>query len=80
MIQDRPRCFVCEEPIEYGAIYAPPMCDHEGCASACFHGVCLMEWRENRVEKMKQAREAITAFLRHVNGDCDCPQDRPEVA
>lgn len=76
MIQDRPICFGCEHAIESGAIFAPPMCDHEGCPSASFHGTCLMEWREHREKRRAQLREAYQAFLRHVNGDCDCGEGR----
>lgn len=45
-IQDRPICFKCHQTIENPPIFASP-CGHERCASATFHGLCLMEfWEE----------------------------------
>lgn len=55
-MQDRPVCFECVEPIEHSPVFESP-CGHETCASATFHGLCLMSWREKRdeiVERMKQ--------------------------
>lgn len=46
-MQDRPICFGCKERIEAEAVYEAP-CGHDTCSSACFHGLCLMEFRERR--------------------------------
>lgn len=80
MIQTFPRCFGCERQVEYGAVYAPPTCDHEECPSAVFHGLCLMEWRERREQLQERAREAFAAFLRHVSGECGCPEQDREAS
>jgi uncharacterized Fe-S center protein len=52
-MQQYPVCWECEKPIEYGAVFAAP-CDHEDCMSACYHGICLMQWREKREEMHAQ--------------------------
>jgi hypothetical protein len=54
-IQDRPVCWGCDELIEHSAVFAAP-CDHPEHSSAVWHGLCLMEWRENR-EKRQQAMQ-----------------------
>jgi len=46
-MQDRPICFKCHDVIEHSPVFEPP-CGHDRCASACFHGLCLMEWRDQR--------------------------------
>lgn len=51
-IHDRPRCWVCRTVVEHDPIFAAP-CDHEDCASVVFHGLCLMEWREWRENRVK---------------------------
>ena len=71
MIQDRPICFECEKVVEHDPVFAPPFGDDMSRESAVFHGLCLMQWREKREELIKRMREAHTAFLRHLNGDCD---------
>lgn len=71
MIQQAPVCYHCSEPVEGNPVYAPPLCDHQGCASAVFHGVCLMEFREWREDRMAELREAIS---RHERGECSCFQ------
>lgn len=73
MIQERPRCFDCSEVVEYDAVYAPPFCEHPECASAVFHGICLMTWRERRADHMAIMDKARSAFMRHLDGDCNCP-------
>ena len=74
MIHARPICFDCEEPIQSAvdAVFAPPYCDHPDCGSACFHGVCLMRWRERREAFFAQMEQAKRNFLRHLAGDCSC--------
>lgn len=61
MIQTVPVCLVCEEPITHSLVYAAP-CDHEACPSACWHGTCLMSWREERDE----AEEMMKAFFASI--------------
>ena len=46
-MQDRPICFKCRVRIDRDPIYEAP-CGHDDCASAVFHGLCLMEFREMR--------------------------------
>lgn len=75
MIHSRPNCFHCEKVVEYDPIYAPPMCDHPDCASAIFHPLCLMEWREKRAYMLGKMRESMQAFRRHLRGECGCADD-----
>jgi hypothetical protein len=68
-IQSRPICFGCDERIEHDPLFEAP-CGHDGCSSAVFHGLCLMEWRERR----QQWEEARRIFWRqwveqHSEGD-----------
>lgn len=46
-MQDRPICFDCHETIEHSPVFEAP-CGHEDCASAVFHGLCLMQYRDKR--------------------------------
>ena len=48
-VQAVPVCNACEKPITDSVVYAAT-CDHDACPSACWHGVCLMEWRDERDE------------------------------
>lgn len=78
MIQDRPVCFDCEEAIDSMAdvVFAPPFEDEAHRAvSACFHGLCLMRWRERRGEIRERIRLAHESFMRHVTGECGCPEE-----
>lgn len=52
-MQDRPVCFECVEVVEYDPVYEA-LCGHDKCPSACFHGLCLMEFRDRR-EGIKRA-------------------------
>jgi len=74
VIQQKPVCFGCDKPVDNlgDAVFAPPWCDHEDCASATFHGVCLMSWRERRQELRTKIEKRMAAFRRHVEGECDC--------
>jgi hypothetical protein len=68
-MQDRPMCFKCGEQIEHSPIYEAP-CGHDKCRSACFHGVCLMEWREFRQEIEKKMREIWKQWIeRHTENE-----------
>lgn len=75
MIQHKPVCFDCDTVVENlaDAVFAPPWCDHQGCSSATFHGICLMRWRDRRQELRTQMEKRMEAFRRHVEGECDCP-------
>jgi len=54
-------------------VFAPPFEDVTGrSVSACFHGLCLMRWRERRAETRKAMQESYAAFMRHLRGDCGC--------
>jgi hypothetical protein len=75
VIHPEPRCFVCAEYIEAGdkIVYAP-VCGHEECASAVFHGLCLVD---NYDEILKvyahdddelPGREPDPAFPPFING------------
>lgn len=46
-MQDRPICFECGEVITSSLVFEAP-CGHDDCRSACFHGLCLMEFRDRR--------------------------------
>ena len=46
-MQDRPVCLKCTTTIEHSPVWEAP-CGHDGCASAVFHPLCLMEFREQR--------------------------------
>lgn len=74
MIQQKPVCFGCEDPIDSlgDAVFAPPWCDHQECCSATFHGLCLMKWRDKRQEIRTQIERRMEAFRRHAEGECDC--------
>ena len=54
-MQRRPVCFYCASVVDYDPIFAAP-CDHEDCASAVFHGVCLMDWRDHRQEVFQRVQ------------------------
>lgn len=46
-MQDRPVCFKCTERIDQEPIYEA-LCGHDTCPSAVWHGICLMEFRDER--------------------------------
>jgi len=56
-MQDRPICFQCDKAVETNAemIFEAP-CGHDGCSSAVFHPLCLMEWRERREQIMEYVK------------------------
>ena len=55
-VQLRPICWKCAHRVEHDPVFAAP-CDHDECPSAVFHGLCLMEWREERDRAMEAARD-----------------------
>lgn len=46
-MQDRPICFKCRTLIDHSPVFEAP-CGHDECSSAVFHGLCLMEFRDQR--------------------------------
>lgn len=62
-MQDRPVCLRCAEPVPHDPVYEAP-CGHEGCPSAVFHGLCLMEWREYRIGFVQRMRERFQAMFK----------------
>ncbi len=65
-VQEAPICWGCQERIEHSVVYAAP-CDHEECPSACFHGLCLMEWREKR----QHMDQSIRSFFEALRAEVD---------
>lgn len=78
MIHHKPICLGCEKPIDYDPVFAPPLCEHDDCASAVFHGICLMEWREQVDEARKQAQKMAEGFMRHIKGECSCYEEEAD--
>jgi len=72
VVQSLPVCYRCSERVQ-DPVFAPPFCDHERCASAVFHGVCLMEHREHMDEARKQWLQAME---RHHRKECGCFDDQ----
>lgn len=75
MIQHKAICFDCDAAVDdpLQSVFAPPWCDHPDCASAVFHGVCLMRWRERRQELRVLMEKRGEAIRRHLAGECECP-------
>ena len=46
-MQELPICFDCNTEIKSEPVFEAP-CGHDDCRSAVFHGLCLMEFREQR--------------------------------
>jgi hypothetical protein len=57
-LQDRPICWSCTNAIEHSWVYAAP-CGHEDCPSVVWHGLCLMEFRENREHQQQQMAKFV---------------------
>ena len=60
-IQDRPICFKCTETIETDMVFEA-LCGHDRCASAVWHPLCLMEFREER-ERAVEGRFAVVGLM-----------------
>lgn len=60
-MQDVPRCFGCNNAVQHDPIYEAP-CGHPEHASAVFHPLCLMEWRERR----EAAVASFNAYMKHL--------------
>lgn len=69
-MHDRPICFTCHEVIEHSMVFEAP-CGHEECPSACYHGVCLMEWREYREESFKRFQKWLEEHRRKYHPDSE---------
>lgn len=69
MIHELPICFDCETRISClaDAVFASPFYDEDPHApTACFHGICLMRWRERRDTVLERVAQ-------HFRGECpDC--------
>ena len=48
-MQNRPVCFRCTEAIDQDPVFEA-LCGHDTCPSACWHPLCLMEFRDMRAE------------------------------
>lgn len=76
MIHELPICFDCNERIERldEAIFASPWYDEDPQApTACFHGLCLMRWRERRDELIARIKDFQERLELHFRGECpDC--------
>ena len=58
-MQDMPVCFNCGERVgAIDAVFEPP-CGHDEHASAVWHGLCLMGWRENCEQRTKRLHQFI---------------------
>lgn len=69
-LQDTPICFFveCAEPVDHDLVFEAP-CGHGDCASAVFHPLCLMKWREFREDMEREIKRFIA---RHeLPGDPD---------
>lgn len=53
LMQDLPVCFKCHKRVESEPIFEAP-CGHDTCASAVFHGLCLMEYRDQRAQALEK--------------------------
>lgn len=62
--QEKPVCSACAEEItdtEVSLVF-DSLCGHAECPSACWHPICLMEFREWRDAHQKKLRE----WLEHL--------------
>lgn len=62
-LQEHPVCFFfeCAEVVDHDLVFEAP-CGHEGCPSAVFHPLCLMQWREFKDD---MEREVLRFVARH---------------
>lgn len=66
-MQEVPRCFVCLTPVDHDPIFEAP-CGHDRGASAVFHPLCLMKFREDR-ELARQAKAQYVLLLQRHEED-----------
>lgn len=64
-LQDAPICFHCGDAVEAMPVYEAP-CGHEGCPSAVFHGLCLMEYREHGQANMRKFARYVHELMRRA--------------
>lgn len=72
MIHTKPRCFGCATVVSSADLVFTPVCgstsEHDECGSACWHPLCLMEWRE-KMEQAKAVHSQIArAFAEFIRG------------
>lgn len=75
MSADRPTCFWCiwnersapEIFIRPADAVFESVCGHDECPTLTFHGLCLMEFRDD--EHFHYARERNNALIRWLRGD-----------
>lgn len=68
-MQTIPRCFGCQEQVEYDPIFEPPCgADHELCRSAIWHPLCLMKYREH----YEQASAMLAEYVKSLS-ESHCP-------
>ena len=58
-LHDRPRCYGCRRTVDNDPLFAAP-CGHEDCASAVWHGLCLMEHREHWGKRLASLRRFLS--------------------
>ena len=61
-LQERAVCLECHDQIEHSPVFAAP-CGHEGCPSAVFHGICLMEYREKVARAKAAGMPQVVGFI-----------------
>lgn len=66
-MQEVPFCFVCLTQVEHDPIFEAP-CGHNAGASAVFHPLCLMKFREDR-ELARKAKAQYVLLLQQVEED-----------
>lgn len=61
-MQDYPICYRCQRRVDYDPVFEA-ICGHDECPSAVFHGLCLMEWRDHRDDRIRQFRKWMTEHV-----------------
>lgn len=59
---------MCTKQVEHDPIFEA-VCGHEHGASAVFHPLCLMKWREDRDLAFRRAREYAAELQAREYGD-----------
>lgn len=65
-MQQRPVCFNRRCGATIGRddeLFFEAPCGHHDCPSASFHGVCLMEWREYRDDRLAELKRFIEKHI-----------------
>lgn len=83
MIHELPICFDCETRIERidEVVFASPLYDNDPTApTACFHGLCLMRWRDRRAAIVEHLDTLTNVLMAHFRGECpDCQTPESDV-